>query len=411
MKSSPQEKNKSGGQKKTSPIVYCNAKWVREETGMVNQERLVKEFIELVQVDSETKHEALIAKVLKEKFGALGLQVEEDDSSARSGCEGNNLLLTLPASAGGEQAPVIYFTCHMDTVVPGIGVKPQIGADGVIRSDGTTVLGSDDKAGIAAMLELVKVLKEENISHGVIKFVITAGEESTLLGSRAMEPGWVKADYGYAIDSNGEVGGIAVAAPFQSKVYITVNGKTAHAGVNPENGISAITVAAKAVARMPLGRIDKETTANFGTFFASGETNIVTEKVQLIGEARSLVQDKLLKQLDNMKTACESACQEMGASCEFRYEMMYPGYKFDETAPHVRLAMNAAEAIGLKPNLFHSGGGSDANLFNGQGIPTVNLSVGYQAIHTVNEHIAVADLVKVAELVVEIAKLSGQQKK
>jgi tripeptide aminopeptidase len=378
---------------------------------MVNQQRLVEEFIALVQVDSETKHEAEIAKVLKERFGTLGLQIEEDDSSAKSGCEGNNLLFTLPATAEAQDAPTIYFTCHMDTVVPGKGVKPQIGADGIIRSDGTTVLGSDDKAGIAAMLELVRVLEEEKIPHGIIKFVITAGEESTLLGSRNMEPGWVKADFGYAIDSNGEVGGIAVAAPFQSKVYITVKGKTAHAGVSPEKGISAITVAAKAVARMPLGRIDKETTANFGTFFASGETNIVTEKVELIGEARSLVKEKLLTQLDAMKSACESACSEMGASCDFRYELMYPGYKFDETAPHVKLAMDAAEAIGLTPNLFHSGGGSDANLFNGQGIPTVNLSVGYQAIHTVNEYIAVSDLVKVAELVVEISRKAGQATK
>lgn len=378
---------------------------------MVNQQRLVEEFLELVQVDSETKHEALIAAELKKRFGALGLQVEEDDSMARSGCEANNLLITMAATPDAADAPTIYFTCHMDTVVPGLGVKPVIGEDGYIRTDGTTVLGSDDKAGIAAMLELVRVLQEEQIPHGVIKFVITVGEESTLLGSRAMTPGWVQADYGYAIDSNGEVGNIAVAAPFQSKVYITVNGRTAHAGVNPENGISAITMAAKAVSRMPLGRIDSETTANFGTFFAKGETNIVTEKVELIGEARSLVQDKLLKQLDAMKVACESACAEMGGSCEFRYEMMYPGYKFDETAPHVRLAMNAAEELGLTPKLFHSGGGSDANLFNGQGIPTVNLSVGYLAIHTVNEHIAVKDLVNVAELVVGIAKLSGQQKK
>jgi tripeptide aminopeptidase len=378
---------------------------------MVNQQRLVEEFIALVQVDSETKHEAEIAKVLKERFSALGLQVEEDHSSAKSGCEGNNLLFTLPATADAKDAPTIYFTCHMDTVVPGKGVKPQVGQDGIIRSDGTTVLGSDDKAGIASMLELVRVLEEEKIPHGVIKFVITAGEESTLLGSRNMEPGWVKADFGYAIDSNGEVGGIAVAAPFQSKVYITVKGKTAHAGVSPEKGISAITVAAKAVARMPLGRIDKETTANFGTFFASGETNIVTEKVELIGEARSLVKEKLLAQLDAMKSACESACTEMGASCDFRYELMYPGYKFDETAPHVKLAMDAAEAIGLTPNLFHSGGGSDANLFNGQGIPTVNLSVGYQAIHTVNEYIAISDLVKVAELVVEISRKAGQATK
>lgn len=378
---------------------------------MVNQDRLVEEFIELVKVDSESKFEAEIAKVLKEKFGALGLVIEEDDSKERSGCEANNLMFTLPASADGTGAPVIYFTCHMDTVVPGKGIKPQIGEDGIIRSDGTTILGSDDKAGIAAMLELVRVLREDRIPHGTIKFVITAGEESTLLGSRSMTPGWVKADYGYAIDSNGDVGGIAVAAPFQSKIHIDFTGKTAHAGVNPEAGVSAITVAAKAVSRMPLGRIDKETTANFGTFFAKGETNIVSDKVQLIGEARSLVMEKLEKQIEAMKAACQSACQDMGASFDFRWELAYPGYKYDESHAHVKLAMTAVSNLGLTPKLFHSGGGSDANLFNSQGIPTVNLSVGYQAIHSTNEHIAIRDLVKVAEVVVEIAKLSGQQKK
>ncbi|WP_438448839.1 M20/M25/M40 family metallo-hydrolase [Gorillibacterium sp. sgz5001074] len=378
---------------------------------MVNQQRLVEEFLELVQVDSESKFEAEIAKVLKTKFGALELSVEEDDSMSRSGCQANNLMFTLPASAGGEGAPTIYFTCHMDTVVPGKGIKPQIGEDGVIRSDGTTILGSDDKAGIAAMLELVRVLKEDGIPHGVIKFVITAGEESTLLGSRAMNAGWVKADYGYAIDSNGDVGGIAVAAPFQSKLYIDFTGKTAHAGVNPEAGVSAITVAAKAVARMKLGRIDKETTANFGTFFAKGETNIVAEKVQLIGEARSLVREKLEAQVESMKAACQAVCEEMGATFDFRWELAYPGYKYDESAPHVKLAMDAISNLGLTPKLFHSGGGSDANLFNSQGIPTVNLSVGYQAIHSTSEHIAIRDLVKVAEVVVEIAKLTGQAKK
>jgi len=372
---------------------------------MVQEKRLVEEFMELVQVDSETRHEEQIAIVLKEKFAALGLAVEEDNSMERgSECGANNLLFTLAATSGQEKAPVLYFTSHMDTVVPGKGIKPRLDDDGFIRSDGTTILGSDDKAGIAAMLELVKVLKEDSIPHGVIKFAITAGEESTLRGSRAMTPGFLKADFGYAIDSNGNVGDIAVAAPAQAKVYITFTGRAAHAGVNPEAGVSAITVAAKAVSRMPLGRIDHETTANIGSFSGVGETNIVCEKAQLVGEARSLVNEKLQQQLDAMKAACEAAAAEMGAQVEFRSEPMYPAYKFDESAPVVQLAMRAIEKAGRTPRTFHSGGGSDANVINGQGIPTVNLAVGYQYIHTTQEQIAVAELVKAAEVVVEIVK-------
>lgn len=378
---------------------------------MVQKQRIIDQFMELVRVDSETRHEELIAKALKEKFGALGLQVEEDDSKERSQCGSGNLLFTLAATPGKEQAPTLFFTCHMDTVVPGKGIKSQLGDDGYIRSDGTTVLGSDDKAGIAAMLETILVIQENKLEHGTLKFVITAGEETSLSGSRAMKPGWFEADFGYAIDSNGSVGGIAVAAPSNAKVYMTFIGKSAHAGVNPEDGVSAITVASKAVSRMPLGRIDKETTANIGSFAGGGETNIVCEHVKLIGEARSIVQEKLTKQLAAMQEACESAAAEMNAQVDFKSIVFYPAYKFDETAPLVQLAMKAIEKAGRTPKTFHSGGGSDANIFNGLGIPTVNLSVGYQEIHTTNEHIHVSELVKIAEVVVEIVKEAAQLSK
>lgn len=378
---------------------------------MVQEQRIIEQFMELVRVDSETGHEEQIAKVLKETFAALGLQVEEDDSRERSGCGSGNLLFTLAATPGKERAPTVFFTCHMDTVVPGKGIKPRLDDDGYIRSDGTTVLGSDDKAGIAAMLETVRVIQEDRLEHGTLKFVITAGEESTLKGSRAMKPGWFTADFGFAIDSNGKVGDIAIAAPSNAKVYITFIGKSAHAGVNPEDGVSAITVASKAVSRMPLGRIDKETTANIGSFSGGGATNIVCDRVQLVGEARSIVQEKLEKQLNAMREACESAAAEMGARVEFKSEIFYPAYKLDETAPVVKVAMKAIEKAGRTPRTFHSGGGSDANLFNGMGIPTVNLSVGYQNIHSTSEQIHVSELVKTAEVVVEIVKEAAQMAK
>ncbi|REK77322.1 M20/M25/M40 family metallo-hydrolase [Paenibacillus paeoniae] len=372
---------------------------------MIKKDRLIQEFMELVQVDSETKHEGEISKVLKEKFAALGLTITEDDAAAKTGHGANNLFAMLESSNGGAaHAPTIFFTSHMDTVTPGNGIKPQLDADGYIRSDGTTILGADDKAGLAAMFEAIRVLKEQDIPHGRIQFVITVGEESGLLGARALDASKLEAKFGYALDSNGEIGDIAVAAPTQAKVTIKLFGKSAHAGVNPEDGISAIQVAAKAIARMPLGRIDSETTANIGKFEGGGATNIICDYVKLDAEARSLVQSKLDDQLAAMKAAVESAAQEYGARAEFESDIIYPAYLYQDGDAVVELAKKAIVAIGATPTTFHSGGGSDANIFNGLGVPTVNLAVGYEYIHTTKEQIKTDDLAKTAELVVEIIK-------
>ncbi|MCK9857329.1 M20/M25/M40 family metallo-hydrolase [Paenibacillus sp. ATY16] len=374
---------------------------------MVNQERIVSEFIELVKVDSETRFEQEISKVLKAKFSELGLSIEEDDAMEKTGHGANNLFAYLEG-AGEAGAPTILFTSHMDTVAPGNGIKPQIDSDGYIRSDGTTILGSDDKAGLAAMLEAIRVLKENNIPHGPIQFVITVGEESGLLGARNMDASKLKASFGYAIDSNGSIGDMAVAAPTQAKVIMKLHGKSAHAGVNPEDGISAIQVAAKAISRMPLGRIDKETTANIGSFEGGGATNVVCDFVKLVAEARSIVQEKLDRQVDAMREALESAAEEFGAKAEFESQLIYPAYVHDDHSPVVQLAKSAATAIGLTPRTFHSGGGSDANIFNGLGVPTVNLAVGYEHIHTTKEQIKVVDLVKITEFVIEIIKQAAK---
>jgi tripeptide aminopeptidase len=377
---------------------------------MVNEQRLVEEFIELVKVDSETQHEQEISQTLKAKFTGLGLTMEEDDAAAKTGHGAGNLKFTLKAAANGESISPIFFTCHMDTVTPGKGIKPQIGEDRIIRSDGTTILGSDDKAGIAAMLEGIRVLQENGIVHGQIQFVITVGEELGLLGARAMAKDWIQAKYGFALDSNGEIGHIAVAAPSRAEISITMHGKSAHAGVNPEDGISAIQVASKAVARMPLGRIDNETTANIGSFSGGGALNIVCDLVTLKAEARSIVQDKLTAQVEAMRKACLSAAEEVGTTCDFESFIAYPAFMHTDDSPVVKLTGKALESIGCTPYTFHSGGGSDANIFNGMGIPTVNLSVGYQEIHTTKEHIAISDLVKVSEAVVAIVKVISTDK-
>ncbi|MFV9510757.1 M20/M25/M40 family metallo-hydrolase [Tepidibacillus sp. LV47] len=370
---------------------------------MVQQDRLVKEFIELVKVDSETGNERAIADLLKQKFFELGLQVVEDDSMQRTGHGAGNLVMTMEATSGKENHPVIYFTSHMDTVTPGKSIHPSIQGD-VIVSDGTTILGSDDKAGIAAMLEAIRVVNEQQIPHGKVQFLITVGEESGLKGSHHLQKELLEAEYGYALDSNGPVGDIIVAAPTQAKIHVIVKGKSAHAGVNPEDGISAIQVASHAISMMKLGRIDSETTANIGKFQGGTATNIVCDQVEIFAEARSLVDEKMLKQVEHMRKVFEDAAAKFLATVDFNYEIMYPAFRFQEDHPLVIKAIEAITEIGRTPRILASGGGSDANVINGYGIPTINLGIGYENIHTTKEKMPIRELVKTAELVISLMK-------
>ncbi|WP_018660580.1 tripeptidase T [Heyndrickxia acidiproducens] len=374
---------------------------------MVNEERLLKEFFELVQTDSETGHEEKIGRLLKQKFESLGAEVFEDDTKGQTGHGSGNLICTLKGNVP-EAAP-IYFTSHMDTVVPGKGIKPSI-KDGWIVSDGTTILGSDDKAGLSALFEMIRVLKEDNIPHGDIQFVITVGEESGLVGAKALDSSLLKAKYGFALDSDGAVGTIVVAAPTQAKVKATILGKTAHAGVAPEKGVSAITIAAKAISKMPLGRIDKETTANIGRFEGGQATNIVCDRVDILAEARSLVPEKMQAQVAKMKEAFETAAQEMGGKAEVEVKVMYPGFKFQDGDQVVEVAKKAAAKIGRESKLEQSGGGSDANVIAGFNIPTVNLGTGYEEIHTTNERIPVKELIKLTEMAIAIVEVAASEK-
>ncbi|KML01368.1 tripeptidase T [Rossellomorea marisflavi] len=375
---------------------------------MINQERLLNEFMELVQIDSETKDEAEIAKVLTAKFTELGVDVFEDDTTGVTGHGAGNLICNLKGTK--EGADTIYFTSHMDTVVPAKGVKPELKEDGYIYSDGTTILGADDKTGLATMLEVVRVLKENNIEHGDIQFIITAGEESGLVGAKALDSSLVKAKYGFALDSDGKVGNIIVAAPTQAKVKATIYGITAHAGVAPEKGVSAITIASKAISKMPLGRIDEETTANIGRFEGGKATNIVCEQVDILAEARSLVPEKMEAQVEKMKDAFHAAADEMGGKAEVEIEVMYPGFKFSDGDEVVEVAKRAAAKVGRPSELQTSGGGSDANVIAGFGIPTVNLAVGYEEIHTKNERMPVEELYKLAEMVIAIVEEAASSK-
>jgi tripeptide aminopeptidase len=272
----------------------------------------------------------------------------------------------------------------------------------VIYSDGTTILGGDDKSGIAVILETIESLREDDLPHPPLEVVISVGEEVTLRGARLLDKRKLRARGGYVLDAGGPIGTIVTSAPSQDSLQITVYGKKAHAGSEPEKGINAIRVASEAIASMPLGRIDEETTANIGVIQGGVATNIVPDVVLIKGEARSRDDLKLAAQTAAMAAAFHEAAERHGARVEFKFTRSYSTYNWAEETPIVAQAMAAAHRLGLTPILEASGGGSDANVYAEAGITCAALSTGMADVHTPQEHIAIADMVDATKLLREI---------
>ncbi len=356
----------------------------------VDPDRLVKTFLELVAVDSPTGHEEEIGRELTKRFSDLGCTLSQDDVG--------NLVAVYP----GTRDDTVLISTHMDTAGTDVGIKPII-EDGVIKTDGSTILGADDKSGIAGCIELLTLLHASpDVEHPTIEFVISVGEESGLLGSRQMDLSRLSATYGFVLDTAGVIGAITYWAP--TSVYLTIDivGKKAHAGVEPEKGINAVKVAGEAIAAMPLGRIDEETVANIGTITGGEARNIVPGQAQMLGMARSHDQSKLDAQLDAMRQAVEGAAQRHGATADFQAEEIYRTYKIEETEKPYREAARAIEALGIEVFPRKSGGGTDGNFFNAKGIPCVALATGMVDEHATSEHIAIDDMVMACKIMVTI---------
>lgn len=368
----------------------------------VNQQRLVDEFLELVQIDSASKNERQIADALLTKLRALKVAVTEDNSGEKIGGTAGNILGVLD---GGKPGPALLFCSHMDRVQPGTGIKPQI-KDGIITSDGSTILAADDVAGICAILEGIRVIQEQEIPHGRLEILFTVAEEGGLHGAKSLDASQLQAKAGFFLDASGPVGTIVVQAPAQKGIQITIHGKAAHAGVAPETGINAIVVAAQALTKMNLGRLDPETTANIGMIQGGVATNIVPDRVELKGEARSRDNAKLNRQVEHMVDVVRKTCADYGVTADITVKDSYSAFSLNQDDHVVKLACTAAEALGLEPRLESTGGGSDANIINGYGIPSVVLGLGYSNVHTTSESMPIEQLVTAAEYVVSIIKNS-----
>ncbi len=377
---------------------------------MIDENRLSGTFQFLVSIDSVSRQEGLLARKLAQALGNLGAETRIDDAGGKVGGDTGNLIAKL---AGNTPAPPLLLSAHMDTVEPGKGVTAVL-RNGVFTSDGTTILGADDKSAIAILLETLQVLKEDRLAHGPLELVFTICEEVGLLGAKHLDVDLLTAAYGYVLDAT-DTSAIITRAPAANHIELVVHGKAAHAGAAPEKGINAIWLAGQAIAGLSLGRIDRETTCNIGVIEGGVATNIVPDKVTVKGEVRSHDSRKLQAVTDTIVSAfqgsVEACCSGRPSEERPRLDILisrdFSATDIPENHRVVTLARQAAANLGRNMICKATGGGADANIFFEKGILTGVLGTGMKDVHTVDESVAVADMVKSVALLLEIIRLQA----
>ena len=378
-------------------------------TTAIDRERLAATFTKLCGISSPSRREGKISAYLKEAFAALGADaVYEDGSAVHTGSQSGNLIVRFEGTAPGREG--FFLSCHMDTVEPAEGVEVVRTGD-IFTSRGDTILGGDDKTGIAAVLEVLTILREKRLPHPTIEVIITTCEEVGLLGAKHLDYDRLHTRYGYALDSTGN-NHVVIGAPAANKFKVEIKGLAAHAGLCPEAGINALSLAVAALSTLTVGRLDSESTCNFGVIQGGVATNIVPERVLLKGEVRSHDPAKLERYTGEILAAFEKAVAEwvpsaisgeQRPSVSFDIVDDYPCLRLAEDAPVVTRISRAAAACGKELRFTIAGGGSDANIFNGRGLPTAIVATGMDKVHTVDERADLADLVNLAELLLALA--------
>lgn len=354
---------------------------------MLNRERLVATFLELVAVDSPSGDEEAIATELERRFNALGVEASQD-------AHGNVL-----GRRDGE-GEAILLSAHMDTVEPGRGITPVFDGADIIRSDGTTILGADNKAGCAVILEVIASVIEDGARARPIEVAISRGEEVGLVGATHMDYSRISARVAIVIDSGGPPSSIQGSAPYSYGYKVEVHGRSAHAGLEPEKGIPAISIAAEAVLGLPQGRIDFETTGNVGRIRGGLVVNAVPDYCLIEGEMRSMEFEKVETLVSQAKShLAEVRGRHPGARIEDKFALGYPGYKLEPHDPAVKLLFPVLEALGMTPDPHPVGGGTDGNVFRGHGIASVVIGRGGYNQHTKDEYLVIPEMVECARVV------------
>ncbi len=362
----------------------------------INEKRLVDTFLQLVQIDSESGTEKKMQERVAGELKKLGCRVVIDNAGKKFNTNARgNVMGFLP---GTVKSKPFVLVAHLDTVKPGQHIRPIVKKDSIV-TDGSTILGADDKAGVAIILEVLKSLKESGVPHPPVEVLFTLCEERGMHGSKNLDYKQLKGREGMILDNEGG-DELLIQGPAVNDIVVEVHGIAAHAGACPEKGISALEVAAYAISHMKLGRIDKETVANFGAVSGGEVPNVVMEKLSLIGEARSLKMDKLAKQTAHMKRAFDQAVKHYtkkidGRICkpviDFKAALRYPSVQISKSHPVVKALLAAAKKLHLPLYARSSGGGCDANVLSGKGFTVPNLSVGVYNCHTVREKLVLKE--------------------
>jgi tripeptide aminopeptidase len=309
-------------------------------------------------------------------------------------------------ATGPDRGSPIFLCSHLDTVPPTGAIEPVV-EDGVVRNSAGTILGADNKASVAAMLEAARRISEDGLPHAGVELLFTLGEETGLQGAKAFDASRLEARLGFVFDYSGRVGDVVSAAPWARRLKFVVKGRSAHSGIAPEEGRSAIYAAARAIADLRLGRIDEETTTNVGTIRGGTAGNVVPDRCVVGAEARSRDPGKLADIVQEILDSFAFAGAAGECEVETTVDEDYEGYRFHADEPAFALARRALERAGFQSRPVEVGGGSDANVFNARGLSCVNIANGMADVHTPEEHIAVTDLeaiVRVSVALVELAR-------
>lgn len=365
----------------------------------IQPQRLAETFAALVSIDSPSYGEREMADTLIRRLEVLGAAVEEDDAAAKIGGNCGNLYGFLPGSL---ELPPILLSAHMDTVAPAHGKRAIQEPDGRIHSAGDTVLGSDDLAAIAAILEVLTALQESGLPHRPVELLFSVAEEAYCVGASAFDYQKLKSREAYVLDCEGSLGEAVVAAPTILEFTACVQGRSSHAGFAPEAGISAINAAAQAILSVKSGRVAADTTLNFGLIEGGLATNIVPDRCTVRGEIRSSVHARAQEQAALVQQAFAAACREYGAKLEFSEKCFLQAYRLPETAPVVQRYFQVCQARGYDVRTVTSFGGSDNNLLAAHGIDGIVVPSAMHLCHSCQEYTSVQELAALAEIVADL---------
>jgi len=372
---------------------------------MVNKERLLDDFLEFTAIEGVSRNEAEVINDVKRRLDKLGIRYTVDNAGEKFGGNSGNLIAYFPGTVPGK---TFCLSAHVDTISSSAG-KPYE-KDGVIYSDGKTVLGADDRAGAAAMLEAVQCVIEQGVDHPDIELLFLVGEEIGLFGSKYLDYGKLKSTYGFVLDSSADPGKIVSHAPTHMSCGITVRGKAAHAAIAPELGVHAIKIAAEGIYNTKVGRITDDSTVSIGVINGGTKTNVVPDLVEIAAEVRGLNKEEVPGHKATLENNFKAAAEKYGGEVSFDWNTEYNGFKLGEDSGIISLTKKAMKSAGLEPELIKFVGGSDANNFNENGITSVNLGFGYKKNHSNEEYMKVDFLNSMTEVIFEVIRLSGSAK-